>query len=188
MPKIFLSHSKRDEEIRDYFLKLCGLAGVEGKAIEFEYFPPPPWSFIKDQLTSSDALFLLLGPNVLRDWDRERGIYTQNWISFEVGLACQLDRPIWVFEQLQTPIHFPIPYFNFYMQYDPKSREDFDYIRQILVGYKLLRLGMGPKGYQITCPHETCRITFRLHPSKRVIERGKEKSFNCPSCRKVITF
>jgi hypothetical protein len=175
--KIFLSHSKADEEIRDYFLKVFAIEGVQAVSVEFEYFPPPPWSFIKNKILESDALFLLLGPNVI-----DRGIYTQNWISFELGLACLLNKDIWVFEQFNIPVRFPVPYLNHYLLYDPKDRTSFDYIRGITRTYKVTPfLRATPGGYaEVTCPNDDCRISFRLH--------SKVSEFECPSCRKKMKF
>jgi len=180
LARIFLSHSKEDREIRDFFLKIGGLAGVEMKAVEFEYFPPPAWEYIRNQLYTSDALFLLLGPNVL-----DRGIYTQNWISFEVGLACDmartLEKDIWVFEQLQHPIRFPVPYLNHYVLYDPNNRTHLDYIRGIMEAYKpfppLRRIPQGIR--EVACPYDDCKIKFKLHTDV--------KEFNCPTCRRGIS-
>jgi len=175
MGKIFLSHSSADEEVRDYFLKVSGLAGVQAVSVEFEYFPPPPWKYIKDQIFQSDALFLLLGPNVI-----DRGIYTQNWISFEIGLACQLNKEIWVFEQFDIPVRFPVPYLDHYVLYDPKNRGHLDYIRSIIEAYKPIPiLRKFPEAYtEITCPNKECEISFLLHT--------EIAEFECPSCRKPI--
>jgi len=177
MGKIFLSHSKEDKEILDYFLKAFGLAGVQARAVEFEYFPPPPWKYIKDEMTSSDAFFLLLGPNVI-----DRGIYTQNWISFETGLACQLRKEIWVFEQFGITVRFPVPYLDNYVLYDPENREHLDYIRNIIEAYRVIPVIRNfPLAYaRVTCPNERCKITFNLCT--------EIQEFECPSCRQVMKF
>ena len=174
MVRIFLSHSKADKEILDFFLKVFGLAGVQAISVEFEYFPPPPWQFIKRQMFLSNALFLLLGPNVI-----DRGIYTQNWISFEIGLACQLKKAIWVFEQIDIPVRFPVPYLNHYVLYDPKNREHLDYIRGVIEIYKQAPfLRKIPFYARINCPNNGCKISFSLHTEM--------KEFECPSCRTMI--
>lgn len=175
MRKIFLSHSKADGEMRDYFLKICGLEGVRGISVEFEYFPAPPWEFIKKEMFGSDAFFLLLGRNVI-----DIGVYTQNWISFEVGLACQLQKEIWIFEQLGSPVHFPVPYLNHYVLYDPKVRKHLDYIRAIIATYKQKpRQRKFPPAYaKVKCPRKECLISFFIHTTI--------DEFECPSCRKLM--
>lgn len=177
MVKIFLSHSKADESMRDYFLKIFGIEGVQAISVEFEVLQVPPWSFIKNKMLESNALFLLLGPNVI-----DRGIYTQNWISFEVGLACALKKEVWVFEQFNIPVRFPVPYLNHYLLYDPADRESFDYIRRIVYTYKTMSLvsRIVPGYTEVTCPNAECRVHFRLHT--------EIKEFECPSCRKRMKF
>lgn len=173
--KVFISHSRADKEMRDYFLKIFGLAGVEATAVEFENFPPPPWRYIKNEMLISDALFLLLGPNVI-----DRGIFTQNWISFEIGLACELGKEVWVFEQYDIPVHFPIPYLDNYVLYDPGIGNHLDYIRSIVQAYKIFPiLRTFPNIYtNLTCPNEKCGVEFNLCT--------EIKRFDCPSCRKPI--
>lgn len=163
--------------MRDYFLKIFGIEGVQAVSVEFEYFPPPPWQFIKRQMLESSALFLLLGPNVI-----DRGIYTQNWISFEVGLACQLNKEIWVFEQMDIPVRFPVPYLSHYLLYNPNNRGHLDYIRDIIRAYKFTPLFRRiPAGYaNVTCTNSGCRVNFIMHTEM--------EEFECPSCRKRMRF
>ena len=177
MTKIFLSHSKEDKEMRDFFLKVFGLAGVQAVSVEFEYFPPPPWQFIKNKMLSSDAIFLLLGPNVI-----DRGIFTQNWISFEIGLACQLRKEIWVFEQSNIPVRFPVPYLDNYVLYDPENRDHLNYIRSIIEAYKVIPLlRKFPAAYaRVTCPNQKCKVSFHLCT--------EIEEFECPSCRQMMKF
>ena len=174
---VFLSHSRADTEMRDYFLKVFGLAGVQARVVEFEYFPPPPWQYIKNEMASSDALFLLIGPNVI-----DRGVYTQNWISFEIGLACQLRKEIWVFEQISIPVRFPVPYLDKYVLYDPGNRDHLDYIRSIIETYKVRpHFREFPSEYAlVTCPNEKCKISFHLCTEIH--------EFECPSCRQIMKF
>jgi hypothetical protein len=182
MARIFLSHSKGDEDIVKFFLQAGGLAGVEIKAMEFESVPSPPWKYIRDQIALSRALFVLLGPNVV-----DKGIHTQNWISFEIGIACETARSlitdIWVFEPFNSHIKFPIPFLNHYVLYDLNQRNHLDYIRKIMEGYKTVlpimrKISQGVA--DITCPYDTCGVTFRLH--------SEVKQFECPACRKTIEF
>lgn len=180
MARIFLSHSKGDEDLCKFFLQIGGLTGVEIKAMEFENIQAPPWEYIRNQLLMSDTIFVLLGKNVI-----DRGIYTQNWISFEVGMACEMARTlmkeVWVFEPLHHSITFPVPFLNHYVLYDMNERIHMDYIRTIMEGYKptLLLMRKIPEGVaDVKCPHHNCGIVFRLHTDV--------KEFNCPSCKQGI--
>ena len=113
MARIFLSYSSGDNDILKSFLSIAKLACVEIKAVPFENVQAPAWSYIRELMSASDTFFLLLGKNII-----DKGIYTQNWVSFEVGLACEmaatLGREVWVFEPWQYKVKFPVPFLNHY--------------------------------------------------------------------------
>jgi hypothetical protein len=180
LARIFISHSSGDEDICKFFLQIGGLAGVEIKAMEFENIEAPPWEYIRNQLLMSDTFFVLLGRNVI-----DRGIYTQNWISFEVGMACEMARTlmkeVWVFEPLQYDVKFPVPFLNHYVLYEVNERTHMDYIRAIMEGYKpaLQLMRRIPQGTaDVVCPNDHCKVVFRLHTDV--------KEFYCPACRQGI--
>ncbi len=177
MARIFLSHSKGDEKIRDFFIKIGGLAGVEIKAMEFETIASPAWGTIRSWLFSSNALFVLLGEEII-----DKGIFTQNWISFEVGIACGMSltsgKDVWVFEPVQYNVRFPVPYLDHYMLYEIDDVDSMNYIREIMEGYKSLFKKI-PQGFvEVECSH--CGVNFKLHTQLQ--------EFNCPACRKRIRF
>jgi hypothetical protein len=178
--QIFLSHSRDDADIRDYFLKIFGLVGFKGKAVEFENVPPPPWIYIKEEIEKSRALFLLLGENVV-----DRGIYTQNWISFEVGLACQMGKPIWVFEPDDREVLFPVPFFNYYVNYNLGNKESLMRIKTIIEEYAKIKPDetFHPDSAIIKCPCANCGLDFKI-PMDQIPRR-----VTCPACRqKFNTF
>jgi len=107
--QIFVSHSQHDKDYRRAFLEVFGLAGIQAKCMEFEAIRSPAWNEIKNQISNSKAVFVLLGPNVLSS------SHTKNWVAFEIGLACALGKHVWVFEQSSTKLDFPIPYLTDYM-------------------------------------------------------------------------
>lgn len=178
MEQIFLSHSRRDEDIRDYFLGIFGLVGFRARAIEFEDIESPPWSTIQEEISNSKAVFLLLGKNVIN-----QGIHTQNWISFEVGLACQMEKPIWVFEPIDVDIPFPVPKFDYYFIYDLNERDSLDKIRDIVQKYAdaTPEIPFGINSLILSCPHENCGIEIKIPVIReRAVLR---KQFRCPACR-----
>jgi hypothetical protein len=67
----------------------------------------PNWQWIKDEIKESKALFLLLSRNITRKKQ------TQNWVSFEIGLA-SMCIPSIVFEFEEEKVYFPIPYLSHY--------------------------------------------------------------------------
>ena len=184
MPQIFVSHSRFDTGIRKEFSEVFAVAkGAYPTYMEFEKFHPPAWQKIRDEVSSSQALFVLLGPNI------RRTIHTQNWVAFEVGLACAFGKEVWVFEQSGSNIDFPIPYLTDYMIYNLEDKKHFKYVRKIIKGYgkpiPILPLGVDhrtkraiPTGVLVTCPYGNCRSSYLSHTDV--------KSFSCPSCRQQI--
>lgn len=43
MAEIFVSHSKRDESVRNFFANVFAGENVAGKFVEFEEYQSPPW-------------------------------------------------------------------------------------------------------------------------------------------------
>ena len=179
MPQIFVSHSRRDEEIRDFFDRAFAGSTVKAVRLEFEEFPKPAAPYIAQQIRVSDAIFVLLGPNIVGS------PYTQNWVAFEIGLAASYEygKHIWVFEPMQyEPIQFPVPFLHHYVLYDLNSEEHFKYIQKIIRSYEpfIPIFRAIPGGYaKITCPYEDCKANYILHT--------ETKSFYCPVCRRPIT-
>lgn len=183
MAQIFVSHSQHDKDIRMSFDEIFARTGVKSICMEFEQMYPPAWQNIRNQVSSSDAVFLLLGPNI------RRCIHTQNWVAFEVGLACAFGKEVWVFEQYGSYIEFPVPYLTDYMLYDLNNRTHFEYVRRIIEGYGkplyIFPLGVDhrtkrniPIGRWITCPYENCKSSYYPHT--------EVKTFICPSCRQGV--
>jgi hypothetical protein len=115
VPQVFLSHTKLDKIFCDRFDNICANVGLARFRSDFADIKQPSWSTIKEELKKSRALFLLVGHELVRqqaapgpDWK-----YTQNWISYEVGLAHACDIDVWVVSD-SVAINFPVPYFNNY--------------------------------------------------------------------------
>ena len=172
-PQIFVSHSRRDTKILEFFDKAFARTGVISKCMEFEDMQPPQWNEINKQVRDSVATFLLLGPSV------KNSDHTQNWIAFEVGLSCAYDTRVWVFEKLDSKINFPIPYVTDYMPYVLGEYISFDYIREILEGYRDEHSQKAndrkriPSGLETICPN--CGAVFYKH---QIIG-----AYHCPVCR-----
>jgi len=126
---IFISHSKRDKPTVDAFCNVFARTQLRAFLAEFEAYAVPPWLQIKNWVQQSSSLFVLLSSHL------QETPYTQNWVSYEVGLACGLDKPVWVYEQWRSPVIFPVPYLTDYVVYDPASQEDLNAIRQLVEVY-----------------------------------------------------
>lgn len=109
--QIFLSHSSKDVEIVHYFLSKFDDTSVKPVLMEFEKWSRnrrPNWEWIRDEIRESKALFLLLSNNITAKQQ------TQNWVSFEIGLASVCIPPIPVFVFQEENVHFPVPYLSHY--------------------------------------------------------------------------
>jgi len=181
MTQIFVSHSKRDKDIRKSFNEVSGIAGVKPVCMEFEKMGSPEWQYIRNEVNTSEAVFLLLGPKV------RSSIHTQNWIAFEVGLSCAFRKDVWVLEQAGANIKFPIPYLTDYLMYNLEDRTNFDYVRSVIEGYGRSEPAMPlnadrrtkrkiPQGLLVDCP--SCHSKYNFH--------NIVKHFHCPSCRQEL--
>ena len=188
-----MSHSKVDTDFCNKFDSLAARIGVKVFRSEFEDIDSPAWKTIKKELNSSIALFLLVGKGLIdsqkkaesnSEWAK-KWKYTQNWISYEIGLACQLGIDVWVICD-NVKINFPIPYLNNYVLYgiDLTDKVRRDWIKGILNAYK------DGKNYPVdrwnrvtfTCPTEGCGSVYNLHHRLK-----KDVSIVCPTCLKVIS-
>jgi hypothetical protein len=129
MASIFISHSKRDEETINAFCRVFAQTTMRAVLEEFDTYAVPPWAKIAKDVQESSAVFLLLSSHL------NATAYTQNWVSYEVGLACAMKKPVWVYEQYQAPVHFPVPYLTDYVLYDPTCQEQLSAIKNLVKSY-----------------------------------------------------
>jgi hypothetical protein len=199
MASIFISHSRRDAETVAAFCNIFARTQLRAVFLEFENYLIPPWTQIKNEVQQASAVFLLLSPEL------NSSNFTQNWVSYEVGLACMSNKPVWVYEQWQNPVKFPVPYLTDYIVFDRNNRAHREAIKQhvekydpnpVLAGLALGGLvgaafggvgaGIGallgaavaqPKtlGVPTACPYPNCGIHFRVH--------SNVPQLLCPACR-----
>lgn len=82
--QVFISHSSRDKNEMQFFRDLFNDTNVEPIFMEFEKWSRnynPNWLWIRKEIQKSKALFVVLTKNIT-----ERK-HTQNWVSFEIGVA-----------------------------------------------------------------------------------------------------
>jgi len=181
---VFLAHTKFDKDFCDKFDNICSNVGMKRFRSEFAEIDKPPWRTIKEQLGKSIALFLLIGKELLDrqasqlnpDWK-----FTQNWISYEVGVAHQRNIDIWVVCD-SVQINFPVPYFNNYMPFGLDPGASMGYMNTILEAYL--------HGISFTTSHEpdsitlkcaSCDIQFNLHAPLKTVA-----GIICPHCLNAI--
>ncbi|NIP61282.1 MAG: TIR domain-containing protein [Nitrosopumilaceae archaeon] len=204
MTTIFISHSKRDEEL---VLNVKRILENVGHTPIIEEFVPPneqstiPYEEIRTNVENSGFVFLFLTDNVVKTE------YTKNWVIYEVGVASANSKRIFVFERIGNPIPYPIPHVTDYALFDPNKTDNILGIQSLaknldkfrkdiltagggaLVGSLFGPLGMlvgaglgfllGPKDDPpptVQCPH--CSVSFNYY--------SDITQFNCPCCRKGI--
>jgi len=203
MSSIFLSHSQKDKSIIDIFLQAFSDTTVNPILMEYEKFQNPPWNEIRNKIQTSASLFVLLGSN-LKSSD-----YTQNWVSYEIGLADALGRQIWVFEDINNEIIFPIPHVHHYLIYDSKDPDSLNYLKQIVASYAINPTGAlvglvltaalisnpigwiigGLIGSKVGVPTRPSGVNLQCyHQDCQVQFRfyNENKTIRCPSCRRLF--
>ncbi|MCX5668889.1 MAG: TIR domain-containing protein [Candidatus Omnitrophica bacterium] len=130
MVTIFISHSKKDVElvkVIDLNLRNVGIAPI---LREFTPESKPPYADIDADISRSDAVFAFLTQNVkVTD-------HTQNWVTHEITKAHDLNKPTYIIEDRNNPVHFPIPKLRNYILYDQTSIRDWILIQNIASSIK----------------------------------------------------
>jgi hypothetical protein len=189
MVQVFISHSKYDKEFCDRFDSACARVGLKSFRSEFEDIEKPAWKTINKEIKKSNALFLLVGkefvirqtPTVLKPHENN-WVFTQNWISYEIGVASHRGIDVWVVCD-SIPINFPVPYLNNYELFGinlevPENRK-FWYSN--LDWYKVGRKSPLDKRVRYSCPK--CRATYNL------LDRlAKGSQIVCPTCLNILDF
>ncbi len=130
MAQIFVSHSKRDQDLVGFFSS--AFAGTKVKAVfeEFEKILTGEITSPKvmQDIENSNAVFVILSQNV------QKIPHTRDWVVWETGIAKNKD--IWVFEpysQLDS-ISVVTPYLRHYVIFS-MTEDWFGYIRNIIESY-----------------------------------------------------
>jgi len=165
-PTIFLIHSSLDTQRPNFLDKAVGKTNMLLDEAEWFEMYGPAWSVLREKIRVCKAVFVLKGPNIATS------LYTSNWVSWEIGVAAERKKDVWVFESLLDPIFMPIAYLTDYVVYDP---EDYDHIAFIGILSQLYALGEPrPTGIPTFCPF--CSINYNIHTLLH--------SWNCPSCQR----
>ena len=140
MPTIFVSHSRRDQDLAPWFDRVFARDRVDAVQFEFECEAQEenPIGNLRQRLESSVALFVLLSPEIMSSGTPHTG----NWVSAEVGLARGLNKPIWVFERLSNPVNFPLPFVDHYVRLPIDmplgDMRAFEFVRAVIKDYGAL--------------------------------------------------
>ncbi|HEC64204.1 MAG TPA: hypothetical protein ENI23_02795 [bacterium] len=194
--QIFISHTKRDVRFCDLVDRLFAGVPIGRFRSEYENIRHPEWQTIKRAMNDSIALFLLVGRRLVENQKLKNleWSHTQNWIAYEIGLACQLGIDVWAICD-NVVINFPMPYVNNYypMKLKPftRSRPDlglkkdpyFVYLKNIIERYSSGNRFPFPyassQSRELICKY--CGAQFNLH-----LVVVKPQIIVCPQCLRRI--
>ncbi len=188
--QIFVSHTQKDENFCNKFDIVCAREGVKAFRSELENISAPPYITIKNAMNNSVALFFLVGKELVKNQETSgrNWKFTQNWIAYEIGLACQLNIDVWAVCDDEM-LNFPMPYINNYSTVTLSHRDAFNYMRFILSEYAQGRSFPLPyvnsKGVNqvVICGYPDCKMEFNYH-----VKYYEGTEIVCPQCLKKIKF
>jgi hypothetical protein len=191
--QVFISHTKLDKSLCDRFDITIARVGLKAFRSELENIRPPAWSTIIDEINRSCALFLLVGEELVKAQaasdvaQRQEWKFTQNWISYEVGVASQRRIDVWVVCDTDVRINFPVPYLNNYQVWGvtPNVPVGLNWWKLILDRYKQgLTCGVDVDVFSDrTFKCVSCGAVFNFHS---IVEPGYKMI--CPTCLQITTF
>lgn len=190
--QVFMSHTRLDTGCCDAFDIAAARVGIKVFRSEFESLELPAWKTIRDAINKSSALFLLVGKELVKaqalseadEEARANWKFTQNWISYEIGLACQRGIDVWVISD-NVEINFPVPYLNNYALYGVQrdDKENLEFAKWVLRNYlnkRSFSVGVVPEK-TFRCPY--CGAFFNLHSILR-----ENQTAPCPTCLNNLVF
>ncbi len=183
--QVFVSHTQKDVEFCDIFDRACARVGIKAFRSEFEKIKLPAFETIRNAIRNSQALFLLIGKELvsaqaLHDSSWE---HTQNWIAYEIGIACEREIDVWVICD-DVKLNFPVPYLNNYLTQSLRHKNSFDYFVWVLGKYAGGVKTTFPDDKFVTqCPYADCKAIYNLNVRLRT-----GGTIVCPQCLQTIVF
>lgn len=184
MVSVFVSHSKYDSHLRKFFAEIFADIGLRSTFMEFKdltgkYAGDVISKTIRAGLLSghdTNSVFVLLGENLVNPPNPE---FTHNWVTFEAGAAAGCFKRVWVFEEFNKFINFPIPFVSDYVLYNLDNEEHLRFLgslfkQEIVYPSSAKRL----KFRKIVCPYKDCNASYNFW--------SDTTSINCPVCRREI--
>lgn len=183
--QVFVSHTQKDIEFLDIFDRACARVGIKAFRSEFENIELPAWETIRNEIRRSRVLFLLVGKELVKAQSHHESTweYTQNWIAFEIGVACDRGIDVWVICDDES-INFPVPYLNNYLTVSLRHRDAFDYLVQNLDKYaRGIRTNFPDPETVIQCIYDDCRAIYNFP-----VEAKVGYKIRCPQCLRELEF
>jgi hypothetical protein len=183
--QVFESHTKLDEQTCNKFDIIAAREGMKVFRSEYEAIEPPAWNTIKYEMKRSVALFLLVGPELVKSQEEaaaKEWKFTQNWIAYEVGLACALGIDVWVLCD-GVEINFPVPYLNNYSIGSFETNK-YKFERSVLRAYMNgEKFPLSPWKFGTSCTYKDCGAKFNFYTYM-----VKDEMVPCPTCLRSIAF
>jgi hypothetical protein len=112
--KVFISHSRRDEELVDRIDRALDMVGYDTLVYEWESIPEeePDREAIKQKMSECDACFVFPTPTV-----REQKV-TPAWLIAESSIAGDQNIPTAIFKEQGDSYEINFPYFDILVAYD----------------------------------------------------------------------
>jgi DNA-directed RNA polymerase subunit RPC12/RpoP len=129
MTQIFISHSRRDEQAKNFFYR--AFSGTAVRPIWMEYEGTPSKTIdeeIERKIQASNAVFFLLSETV------ENTLFTRDWMLWENGKVREKD--IWLFEPEESfgKVTVLLPRFRHFVRYQ-RTKPCRDYVNSIVRSY-----------------------------------------------------
>lgn len=181
MEHIFISHSRYDKEIKEFFAR--AIEKIEGFTFEMmeleDLADENVGVLIRDGIAKGCiGLVVLLGPNVKSPAKKSSRQHTHNWVSFEIGVAAGNYKPIAVFEDYGNNIDFPIPFLTDYIRYNRKNEEHLNKAGNALKTIFTNEMFLAPDG--MTCRNRKCNAEYRYWGVRGILP--------CPVCRRRFDY
>ena len=175
MGRIFISHSKDDDEGRKFFDKFLASVEHQGYWYSWEGPTPPHAQTLIEAIKASESMFVILS----RPMENPQ---TRSWVGYEVGVAAALKKKVWVFESEGSMIDVPVPFVTGYIQY-PKvipKKKTFPYLQIIEAAGGNIPKEPDPTQIPRFVSH-FCAYPECSSPYYRYV---LHETFSCPTCRK----
>lgn len=132
MAKIFISHSAKDESIKNFFLQAFAGTNVKPLFEEFEQEVPSGVNAqkIEADIRASNAVFVLLSKNT------NSLTHTRDWIAWEQRTGSLNNKEVWIFEPAEAigQLDVIFPTLNHYFVYE-QTDESRKLIRTVISYY-----------------------------------------------------
>lgn len=207
MAEIFVSHSKSDVDLKNFFATVFSTTKVKAIWEEYEKIINPELitsEKIKNDIKRSNAIFIILSQNV------QNLLHSRDWILWESGVGTINNKDIWVFEPFEQlgRISTIVPNLKHYVLFEI-NEPWFDYIYRIITSYddsnilltttlklnEIITLGglinpvndkLNDRSYGLPIRCISCSSVYNIHFPANAKENNRF-NFRCPVCNKILS-